>query len=476
MAGPSSGDGWGISRRRFVQAAAVLPVLAACGSDGGSDGPSPGQATGDTSVTVTQVQPRTRLSGDLKILQWSHFVPRHDKWFDPFAADWGRQVGVNVTIDHINLADIQARASAEIAANEGHDLIEFLSPPSAFEPSLLDLTDINQEAEKRFGKQLGLCTRSTYNPTTKKYYGFCHGWVPDPGDYRRTLWEKAGLPNGPTTYQDLLDAGGRIKREQGVQLGIGMSNELDSNMAARALIWSFGGSVQDERENVVVNSPQTIEAVDFMSRLFKATMTDEVFAWSAASNNQGLIAGNLSYILNSISAYRTAQTANPDVARDVFFTPPLKGPRGVALASEHVIPIYVIPKHAKNPDAAKEFILNLVTNYASATNNSELYTFPAFPSTVPQLDAWLDNDPFGSQPANKLAFLKEAETWSTTLGHPGPANAAIGEVLDTFIIPKMMAKAARGELSPRDAVIDAENQIKPIFGRWRQRGLVGGTS
>ena len=107
-------------------------------------------------------------------------------------------------------------------------------------------------AGKRFGKQLELGTRSTYNPATKKYYGFCHGWVPDPGDYRKSMWEKVGLPNGPTTYQELLDVGGRIKREQGVQLGIGMSNELDSNMAARAVIWSFGGSVQDERENLVL--------------------------------------------------------------------------------------------------------------------------------------------------------------------------------------------------------------------------------
>src|ERR671928_1008793 len=129
-----------------------------------------------------------------------------------------------------------------------------------------------------------------------------------------------------------------------------------------------------------------------MARLFRATMTDEVFAWNAASNNQGLIAGSLSYILNSISAYRTAQTANPDIAGDIFFTPPLKGPRGVALASEHVIPVYVIPKHAKNPDAAKEFILNLVANYSSATYNTELYTFPAFASTVPQLDGWLADD------------------------------------------------------------------------------------
>jgi hypothetical protein len=459
----------GLSRRRFIQASAGLLVLTACGRSADDD------RQGATDVSSTLVEPTRRLSGDLRILQWSHFVPRHDRWFDPFAADWGRQVGVNVSVDHINLADIPARASAEISAREGHDLIEFLSPPAAFEPSVLDLTDINQEAERRFGKQLALCTRSTFNPTTKRYYGFCHGWVPDPGDYRKSMWEKVGLPNGPTTYQELLDVGGRIKQETGVQLGIGMSNELDSNMAARAMIWSFGGSIQDENENVVINSPQTIEAVDFMARLFRAAMTDEVFAWNAASNNQGLIAGNLSYILNSISAYRTAQTANPDVAGDVFFTPPLRGPGGVMLASEHVIPIYTVPQHAKNPDAAKEFMLHLVSNYAQATNNTELYTFPAFPDTVPQLDGWLDNDPFGSQPANKLAFLKEAEGWTTNVGHPGPASAAVGEVFDTFVIPKMMARAARGELSPRDAVVDAEGQIKAIYQRWRERGLVGGT-
>jgi ABC-type glycerol-3-phosphate transport system substrate-binding protein len=300
----------GLSRRRFLKYTAGIAVLSACGNGGDDD-----RGSGATGVTTSLVEPTRRLSGDLSILVWSHFVPRYDQWFDPFAQNWGRQVGVNVTIDHVALADLPARVSSEIAGGQGHDLIEVLSPPSAFEPSLLDLSDINQEAERRFGRQIDFCTRSTYNPTTRKFYGFCHGWVPDPGDYRRSIWEKVGLPNGPSTYQELLDAGGRIKREQGIQLGIGMSNELDSNMAARALIWSFGGSIQDQNENIVINSPQTIEAVDYMARLFRASMTDEVFAWNAASNNQGLIAGNLSYILNSISAYRTAQTANPDVAK-----------------------------------------------------------------------------------------------------------------------------------------------------------------
>lgn len=459
---------WGISRRRFMQGLAGLAILAACGDDD-DDG-------GAARTTTSVAEPAQKLSGDLKILQWSHFVPDHDKWFDPFAEQWGQQVGVKVSVDHIDLAELPTRAASEIQARDGHDLIEFLFPPANLEPSLLDLSDLNQEAERRFGNQRDFCRRSTFNPTTNKFFGFCHGYAPDPGDYRRSLWSKVDLPNGPSTYQELLDGGTRIKRELGVQMGIGMSNEIDSNMAARALLWSFGASVQDERENVVLDSTQTVEAVEYMVRLFRNTMTDEVFGWNAASNNQGLIAGSLSYILNSISAYRTAQTANPDVADDVFFTPALKGPDGAGLASTHVIPIYAVPSHSNNPEAAKEFILHLLANYDEATANSKLYTLPAFPQTVPKLDESLDKDPFGSKPANKLALLKSAEEWTTNIGHPGSANAAIGEVFSTFVLPQMMAKAARGERTPRQAVQEADAAVKAIFANWRERKLVGGTS
>jgi multiple sugar transport system substrate-binding protein len=379
-----------------------------------------------------------------------------------------------VSVDHIDQAEIPARAAAEIAAGEGHDLIEFIFPPANLEPSVVDLKDINEEAVRRFGEQTELCTRSSFNPTTGKYYGFCHGWAPDPGNFRRSLWERVDLDAGPTNYDELLMGGGQIRREQRTPLGIGMSNEIDSNMAARALIWSFGGSVQDADQNVTINSPETVRAVEFMAQLFRAAMTDEVFGWNAASNNQGLVAGQLSYILNSISAYRTAQKVNAEVARDIFFTAPLKGPGGTGLASAHAIPIYVVPNHAKNPDAAKEFILHLLENYTDATNNTELYTFPAFPDTVEELNGWLDRDPYGSQPDNKLALLKDAVSWSTNVGHPGPASAAVGEVFGTFVLPQMMAKAATGQLSPAAAVQEAEGRIKAIYAKWRKDGLVGG--
>ena len=43
---------------------------------------------------------------------------------------------------------------------------------------------------------------------------------------------------------------------------------------------------------------------------------------------QLLVAGRASYILNSISAYRTAQKDQPEVGADIFFRSPLVGPGG----------------------------------------------------------------------------------------------------------------------------------------------------
>jgi hypothetical protein len=39
-----------------------------------------------------------------------------------------------------------------------------------------------------------------------------------------------------------------------------------------------------------------------------------------------------------------------------------------------------------------------------------------------------------------------------------------------------LAKAARGDASPEQAVADAEKEIKDIFSKWRDQGLVGGGS
>jgi multiple sugar transport system substrate-binding protein len=289
------------------------------------------------------------------------------------------------------------------------------------------------------------------------------------------MWASVGYPDGPSSWADLLDGGTKIKDELGVPLGLGMSPELDSRLAMRSIIWSHGGSIQDENECVVINSPETIEAVEFAAALYNQTMTEEVFAWTPASNNEGLIAGELSYILNSISAYRSLQDIDQAAADNIGLGPALIGPRGDQFASAHVWSVYVIPNYVQGAEleAAQEFLMHLTANYDDAVYNAKLYNFPAFPSTVPELDAWLADDPFGSNPADKLEILATAKDWVTWIGYPGPANPAVGEVFGTNLIVTMMAEAARGEKTAEQAVADAEAQINAIFEKWRDAGLVG---
>ncbi len=426
--------------------------------------------------------PTADIAGtSLKILQWSHFIPAYDTWFDAFAQAWGEANDVDVQVDHINTADIPAALAAELSAGEGHDLIEHISSLAQYEKSMVPMNDVVAEASARHGDQLAMCKANSYNPTTGNFYGFVHGYAPDPGNFRKSLWETVDMPDGPSTWDELLAGGTRIRTEQGVQLGIGMSNEIDSRMAAQAMMWAFGGSVQDANENVVVNSPEVIAAVAYMADLFKNTMTEEVFGWTAASNNQLMIAGQASYILNSISAYRTAQEAQPEVAADVFFRSPLVGPGGesMALAHGHAVFNYQLPAFSANAATAQEFLLYLVDNYADACYQSKLYNYPAWPATTPDLLAdggWVQNDPFGSEPPDKLMPMINANDWTVNLGWPGPANAAMGEIFNLPTIPNMMARAATGLATPEESVAQAEKEIQAIFEKWRSEGLVGGGS
>ena len=435
-----------------------------------------------------------RQQKTLKILQWSHFVPSYDAWFDKFAKDWGTAKGVEVTVDHINLADLVTRGNAEVAAQQGHDLFQFLSPPAAFEPQVLDVTDIVQEAERRHGPILDLCKRATYNPLTRKWLGFSDNYVPDPGDYLKSVWTDVGMPNGPDAWEDLVKAGPLIKSkhpEIQIPIGIGMSQELDSNMAARSILWSFGASEQDENANVVLKSDASLEALEFGARLFKAGMNPAVLSWNAASNNQALNARQTAYILNSISAYRTAQDNKLPVADDIFFVRALKGPRGARWACEHVMGIYSIWKFAQSPDLAKAFLLDLVGRYRDAVMASKLYNFPSFPGSVAEANTplagkpaagqrWIEqvtgNDPFGSKPPDKLKPISTALQWATNIGHPGSANPAVAEVFDTFVLPTMFANVVTGRMAARQSLDEAHQHVKRIFEKWRERGLVGGGS
>ncbi|HEX5135089.1 MAG TPA: extracellular solute-binding protein [Thermoanaerobaculia bacterium] len=410
---------------------------------------------------------RAKAAGKtLKIIQWSHFVPGYDKWFDGvYTKEWGAKNDTEVIVDHVAIGEINARAAAEAAAKKGHDLFMFLSPPAAYEKQVIDHREIYEEVQKKHGKMIPLAERSTYNPKTKKFFAFSDSYVPDPGNYRKDLWQQVGFANGPDTWEDLRIGGKKIKDQFGNPVGVGLSQELDTNMAMRAVLWSFGGAEQDEKGNVTLNSKRTIDAVKYVRALYKEAMTPEVFTWDPSANNRGILAGKLSFVCNAISVTRTAEKDNPDMSSKIWVSPALKGPVR-RIAAEHVMDCYVVWDFAENKEGAKKFLADYIDNFGAGFKASEFYNFPCFPQTVPDLKQQIATDA-KANPPDKYKVLGDVLDWATNVGYPGYASAAIDEVFNTFVLPTMFAKAARDEMSPEDAVTAADKEVRRIFDKWK---------
>jgi multiple sugar transport system substrate-binding protein len=407
----------------------------------------------------------------LKILQWVHFVPPYDEWFNKtYIKEWGEANDTEVTVDNVGVGALNAQGAAEVAAQKGHDLFMFLWPSPTFEEQVIDHKEIYEECRRKYGDPIDLAIKSTYNPKTKKYFGFSDSFVPDPVNYRQDLFAAVGMPKGPSTWDDVRVGGRKIKQQFGNPVGIGLSPEIDTGMAMRTIMYSFGASVQDRDHNLVLNSKQTLEAVKFVKALFEETMTPEVFAWDASSNNRGVVSGKLSVVLNAISTTRTAEKENPDMSKKIQLTKALKGPvRAIGL--EHVMDCYVIWKFAENKEGAKKFLVDYVGNFKKAFLAGEFYNFPCFPKTVPDLKKIIANDP-RAHPPDKYKVLEDVLDWATNVGYPGYANAAKDEIFATWVINNMFAKAASGAETPEAAISQAEAACKRIFAKWKEKGLV----
>ncbi len=440
----------GVSRRDFIKAAGAGVVAAGLGANI----IIPGRAHAGRKT--------------LKILQYGHIVPSFDEWFDnTFVKEWGEKNDTEVIVDH-QVMGILHIAAAEIKAQKGHDIHFFYIGPAAFEEHVIDHREIYQECEKRYGKAIALAIKSSYNPRTKKYFGFPDFYAPDPINYRKDLWDGVGMY--PDTWEDVRVGGAKIKNKYGIPVGIGLSKEWDTSMAMRAIMYSYGASVQDEEGNVVINSKQTLEAVKFVRALFREAMTPEVLNWDPSSNNRSMLAGKCSLAVNAISITRAAEREKMEISKKIWLAKPPAGPvRRMGLP--HTMNVYAIWKFAENIDGAKQFLVDYIGNFRKGFLASEFYNFPCFPDTVPDLTELITNDP-KADPPDKYKLLGAAPEWTTNVGYPGYANAAIEVILWRWVIPVMFAKAATDELTPEDAIKEAEAKCKDIFGAWKDKGLV----
>jgi multiple sugar transport system substrate-binding protein len=418
-----------------------------------------------------------QLAGELRIMQWAHFVPAYDQWLDnTYVKRWGEANDVEVKVDHINNALLYSTGASQVAAQSGHDLFWFISPPSTFQKQAIPVTDIVQEVSRKLGPMTRVARKSTYNPRTKQFYGFPDDYAPDPVQYRRSHLQEAGV--SLNSWESLRQGAAKLKAI-GHPVGLGMSNEIDSNMLLTSLLYCYGGFIQNEENRIVIGqgAPRrgAIEALTVMRDIYRRGMSDEVFAWTAASNNQAFLAGRLSVALNAISIARSAElSGNTPLSDDTWLASIPRGPH-MRMGNEHVMGVFLIWKFAKNKAAAKKYLVDQQLGYREHFIRSGFYNFPAWTGAIKggfkeirRLSAQDSHKPRG-----KYTILTTiAEKYTTNPGHPGNTTPVMDEIYNTFLIPQMFAEVAQGKSTPSEAVSDFARKAQGIYRKWRNQGLV----
>ncbi len=410
-----------------------------------------------------------QLAGELSIVQWAHFVPRYDAWLRTWANAWGERNDVEVTIEREPYTQLPALAAAEAKAQRGHDIFGFLSPPARYEDQVIDHAAIVSEIERAVGPYGDLGYRSTYNPKTRAYFGVSDFYVPAPILWRHDLWNSVG--QSPATWENVRTAAPMLKA-LGHPLGIGQSREADSNVALISFLMCFGAFLQDDSGKPTLGSKSTVEAVAFMADIHARGQERDVFSWKPESNNQFVLGGKGSLVMNAISALRRAEDLGIPFSKDLWLWPIPRGPRG-RMALGQYTGVYSVWKFAKNRDAAERFLADLCIASSEAVAAANLFNFPSFPGAAPLADIYATAAKDTHQPKGKYSILTTVAAKHTrNVGFPGHANAAVQEVLDSHLVPRMFAQVSQGRMSAADAVRAAAREQKNVWARWRKAGKV----
>jgi multiple sugar transport system substrate-binding protein len=407
-------------------------------------------ATGLAGILASGVPPAWGQSREISYLCWNNFAPASDKKLGEIGQRFTKDTGIKLKIDHIShMGPQQAKYASEVQTQAGHDLVEMrMHFPWLYEPQLVDVSDVVAELEKKYGKAIGSAYEGAHVNGAWRAVPQYHGMFV--ATYREDLFKKASL-KVPDTWEDLYTVGKELKK-MGNPVGIPISQNYDSISTAGPVLWSFGGQeVDKDGKTVRINSPATVQTIEWYKKMFRDCMEPEVLSWSDASNNESIQQGKAGWIHNPVSAYIVAKQRKLVTADGINHHRSLGGPHG---RHETDTPRHIgIWKFSKNIDASKEWIRYLLgkrETYDEYIMSGDAFNLPAYEKL--QDHPVLKTDP-------KYAALRGEGVQYHTYGWPAPASDKVQLITNTYLLPNMIAKAVTGT-STKDAIAWAEAEMK----------------
>jgi multiple sugar transport system substrate-binding protein len=388
----------------------------------------------------------------LKIVQWKHFVPDYDKWFDVFAKEFGEKNKCKVEVDYVATPDLPTAIAADISRSGGHDVFHLNGTGAwLYDNVLVDVTEVS----KRLGKEFGgwIPEAASLADVRGKWLCVPHWFMSFPWIINRKYFQDVGEDyTDKTTWNDILRIGAKLKKA-GYPLGIPMSQNPDSNDNLFPTMLSFKAYMYDKQGNIAFAKKEIVEVLKFGEQLFKETMTDEVLSWDDTSNNRFIISGKGSMVCNPISAYRTAAKDQPDVYKNLDIVKPPIGPTGIRVGGARTMS-YGIYNFSKVQDLGKEFLYTMNKESLRGMEASTGYDHPYLKAFLKKPMPVIGHEP-------KLELLQDYQDYVKFIGYPGPMTKTATSMYAKFIVPTMFAEVCKGK-APRQAMEEAEQKLRAV--------------
>jgi multiple sugar transport system substrate-binding protein len=417
----------------------------------GAAGLSPVQAAEPAWTNI----PETGAS--IRVLRWKQFIQAE---FDEFAAQtkkFSETSGVKVRLDAESWEDIRPKAAVAANVGAGPDLIiGTLDDPFKFPEKLIDMTDVADYLGAKYGG---------WYPVAEKYGKKDKTWIAIPQgatggclNYRISHMKAAGFDRMPTDLPGFLKLCQGLKKN-GTPPGFALGHATgDANGWCQWLLWAHGGSVVNEKNEVVIDSPETIAALEYAKQLYE-TFIPGVLSWNDSNNNKAFLAGEISLTLNGISIWTVAKNSpdpkQQEIAKDMDHAAMPVGPSGKPTEQQNVLVAYGY-KHSKYPKAVKEYIRYMwdKTNYDAWEKASNGYVSPPLP-------AYNDNPVWSSD--SKITPYRDCLKRCLDNGYAGDLGYASAGVMGDFVVVDMVAEAASGSQTPKDAAKRAAERAKRYY-------------
>ncbi len=379
------------------------------------------------------------------------------------AKDYEAQTGVHISIAEFPYTNLFEKELIDLNTRTGaYDLIMLDDPWFPKFASLNVLTELapllqrrgKTDAENDFvSSSLALC-RHPYQ--TGALYALPYVGNSQLFFYRKDLFQKHGLKE-PATWDDVLAAAKTITEQEtagapgGGKLYGYVMRAAQGNAAVAdfmPIFWAFGGEMFDAGEQPHVNSPEGIAALKMMIELGKYSPPGYA-SFNADDVGAHLLQGTAAMSINWpawISSF-SDQTKSRVIGKMEFGQMPGAKNPGRAEIGNWLI---AIPRDAKNAEAAMDFLLwatsaeqmKLSAQRGNPPTRKSVFTDPALVTKFP------------SYPAQ----LKSLES-----SRPRPRTPLWNEIENAFGI--YLSKANSGELTPEDALNQANAEIKRIIER-----------